>query len=166
MPRLRLAPPCSHARSRVAVAELGCVSRLSAPTVNESHEDRTVEIRSSRRRRSLRFHSRSGDYFIASIEGDGPQASVRVWGYTDCNLLVDLFESIATDWRGWQGKRTWASIEGEFRIAVSTTSTGTVTIAVELAHNDGEDDWRLTIPVFSEAGQLESIARQVAAFFR
>ena len=29
MPRLRLAPPCSHARSRVAVAELGVVRRHS-----------------------------------------------------------------------------------------------------------------------------------------
>ena len=113
----------------------------------------------------MRFHSRNGDYFIASIDGDGPQAAVRVWGYTDCELLVDLFESIARDWRGWQGERTWSSIEGEFHIAVSTTSTGRVTIAVQLAHNDGEDGWRLTIPVFAEAGQLESIARHVAAFF-
>ena len=134
--------------------------------MNESHEDRCVEIRASRGRRCLRFHSRDGDYFMASIEGDGAQASVRVWGYTDCDLLVDLFESIARDWQGWRGERTWASIEGEFSIAVSTTSRGTVTIAVELRHNDGEDDWRLTIPVFTEAGQLESIARQVAAFFR
>ena len=133
--------------------------------MNESHEDHSVEIRSSRGTRSLRFHSRNGDYFIASIDGDGPQAAVRVWGYTDCELLVDLFESIARDWRGWQGERTWSSIEGEFHIAVSTTSTGRVTIAVQLAHNDGEDGWRLTIPVFAEAGQLESIARHVAAFF-
>ena len=102
---------------------------------------------------------------MASIEGDGPQASVRVWGYTDCDLLVDLFESVARDWRGWQGERAWASIEGEFRIGVSTNSTGKVTIAVQLSCDDGEDNWRLTIPVFSEAGQLEGIARQVATFF-
>jgi hypothetical protein len=133
--------------------------------VNEGHEDRSVEIRSSRGTRILRLHSRSDDYFRASVEGDGPQASVRVWGYSDCTLLVDLFESIARDWRGWQGERTWASIEGEFRIGISTTSTGRVTIAVQLSHNDGEDDWRLTVPIFSEAGQLEGIARRVGAFF-
>ena len=33
MPRLRLAPPCSHARSRVAVAELGVVRRLATSLV-------------------------------------------------------------------------------------------------------------------------------------
>jgi len=141
------------------------VSDFLTSPVNESHEDRAVEIRSSRGGRGLKFHSRSGDYFLASVEGDGPQATVRVWGYTDCDLLVDLFESIARDWRGWQGERTWKSIEGEFRIAVSSKSTGQVTFAVQLRHYDGEDDWRLSVPVFSEAGQLESIARHVAAFF-
>ena len=34
MPRLRLAPPCSRARSRVAVAELGVVRRLRAHCMN------------------------------------------------------------------------------------------------------------------------------------
>ena len=133
--------------------------------MNEGQQEGSIEIRSSSGRRSLRFHSRSGDYFVASIEGDGPQAFVRVWGYTDCSLLVDLFASIAHDWRGWQGERTWASIEGEFRITATTTSTGRVTLMVALTHTDGEDDWRLTVPVFAEAGQLEGIARQVASFF-
>jgi len=133
--------------------------------VTERPDDSSIEIRSSSGRRSLRFHSRSGDYFVASIEGDGPQASARVWGYTDCHLLVDLFASIARDWQGWQGERTWASIEGEFRITITTTRLGRVTLMVYLAHTDGEDDWRLTVPIFTEAGQLEAIARRCASFF-
>src|SRR6218665_2918282 len=133
--------------------------------MSESNDSREVVIRSSRGRRSLRLHSPNRDEFVASIEGDGPQASIRVWGYTDGELLVDLFQSVARAWRGWPGKRTWASIEGEFSVAISTTNLGAVTIAVELAHRDGLDDWRLAIPIFAEAGQLESIARQVAAFF-
>ena len=36
MPRLRLAPPCSHARSQVAVAELGFVRRFHPSTMNVS----------------------------------------------------------------------------------------------------------------------------------
>ena len=51
-------------------------------------------------------------------------------------------------------------------VAASTTKAGKVTLAVALAHNDVEDDWRLTVPVFTEAGQLERIAREVASFFR
>lgn len=134
--------------------------------MNDADDDLSVEIRSCHGRRSLRFHRRRGDYFHASVEGDGPRASVRIWGYTDCHLLVDLFESIAHDWRGWERERSWSSIEGEFSIAASTTKAGKVTLAVALTHNDGEDDWRLTVPIFTEAGQLERIAREVVSFFR
>ena len=153
---------------RAAGVELLVVGDATPRPVNEDLESRFVEIHSFRGRRSLRFHSCIGNSFTASIDGDEPRASIRIGGYTDCGLLVDLFESIARDWRGWQGERTWASVEGiggKFSIAVSTTRTGKVTIVVELANNDG-DDWRLSIPIFTEAGQLEDIARQVAAFFR
>jgi hypothetical protein len=134
--------------------------------MNESNEARSVEIRSTKGRRILRFHNHSGDYFTASIEGDNLKASRRVWGYTDCEFLVQLFEGMARDWKGWQGERNWESIEGELKIAVSMRITGQVTIAVALRHFDGEDDWRLDVPVFTEAGQLESIAHEVASFFR
>ncbi len=133
--------------------------------MDDVHDDPSMEIRSCHGRRGLRFHSRRGDYFHASVEGDGPSASVRVWGYTDCHLLVDLFESIAHDWRGWQGERSWSSIEDEFRIGATTDKAGHVTLSVVLAHCDGMDDWRLSVPVFTEAGQLEKIAREVARFF-
>ena len=139
---------------------------IKSLTVNDIDDDRSVEIRSCQGRRCLRFHDHRGDDFVVSVLGDGPEASIRVWGYTDCDLLVDLFESISLDWRGWQGDRSWSSIEGEFRIAASTTKAGKITLAIELANNDGEDDWRLSVPIFTEAGQLERIAREIAAFFR
>ena len=134
--------------------------------MNESHEDRCIEIRSSRGRRSLRLHSRSGDYFTASIEGDGVQATKSIWGYTDCELLVQLFESIARDWTGWQGERAWESIEHDLRLVITSRSTGQITIRVTLRDYHEEQDWQLAIPIFTEAGQLDGIARQAAAFFR
>jgi hypothetical protein len=139
---------------------------VSMLTVNGVDDDPSVEIPSCDGRRSLRFHSRRGDYFDASVEGDGPRASVRVWGYTDCDFLVDLFESLARDWRGWEGERSWSSIEGEFSIAAGTTKAGHVTLALTLRHNDFKDHWRLDVSVFTEAGQLERIAREIATFFR
>jgi len=152
------------ARLLAAVAEFGS-RRHYAHLVKQGFEDSGIEIRSSDGRRSLRFHSRSGDYFVASVEGDGPLAALRVWGYVDCHLLVDLFASLSHDWQGWQGERTWASIEGEFRIIATTTRTGRVTLMVELTHTDGTDDWRVSVPIFAEAGQLDSIAHRVASFF-
>ena len=31
---------------------------------------------------------------------------------------------------------------------------------------DFDEDWQLSIPIFAEAGQLDGLARQAAAFFR
>lgn len=129
----------------------------------EDHLGGSVEIPSRDGARCLSFLRREGDYFAVSIERGNPQASVRVWGYTDCDLLVDLFASMARDWRGWEGKRDWASIEGEFRISASTTRTGVVTLRIELRQYD--DEWEVSVPVIVEAGQLESIAFRVANFF-
>lgn len=99
------------------------------------------------------------------IEGDGPQASKSIWGFTDCWLLVDLFDSVARDWQGWPGERTWQSIEGDLRVAFTSRSTGQITLSVNLRNNSGEDDWQISAPIFLEAGQLERIAIQVATFF-
>ena len=49
IPRLRLAPPCSRARLRAAVAELGVVRRFLAHPVNESQSSRSQAWSPSRR---------------------------------------------------------------------------------------------------------------------
>lgn len=82
------------------------------------------EIRSCRGTRSLRFHNRNGDYFAASIDGPSPQATKCIYGYTDCEFLVQLFELIASDWKGWERERTWESIEHDLRLAITSRSTG------------------------------------------
>ena len=40
----------------------------------------------------------------------------RVWGYTDCELLVQLFEFTAAYWKGWVGSEECASVEGDFAL--------------------------------------------------
>ena len=125
----------------------------------------SVEIRSTRGKRCFRLHDRDGDYFIATVEGDGLRGSKGVYSYTDGNHLVNLFRSIAKDWRGWEGERCWESIEGDLRIAIRSSRTGEITMRITLQSEGGYDDWRLEAPIFTEAGQLESIAHQVALFF-
>ena len=40
----------------------------------------------------------------------------RVWGYTDRELLVQLFEFMAAYWKGWVGSEEFASVEGDFAL--------------------------------------------------
>lgn len=134
--------------------------------MNEHMDNRRVEIKSSLGKRSLHLHDHEGDYFSVTIDGDGPRATKRIWGFTDCEFLSQLFDSLAEDWRGWQGERAWKSIESDLEITARSRSTGQITISISLRNQDGSDDWKLSAPIFTEAGQLENIARQVRAFFK
>ena len=51
----------------------------------------------------LIFTGKDSDYFTVCYESSRLSLSKRVWGFTDCELLVQLFEFIADNWKGWEG---------------------------------------------------------------
>ena len=124
-----------------------------------------VTIKSSRDRRCLVFSDHAGDYFTATITGDPVSATKKVWGYTDTQFLVEMFEGIARDWTGWEGERAFESIEGDFRVAATSDRLGPVVLTVSLRSNDLDDHWWAEAPIFLDAGSLDAVARQVDAFF-
>jgi hypothetical protein len=124
----------------------------------------SVTIKSAKGRRSLIFSNRSGDYFDVELAGDAVSAKKRVWGYTDTDFLAGLFESIARDWKGWDGERQWAAIEGDLSISASSDKLGHIRLAVVIRNNDLEDDWQLDVPIFLDAGGLDNIASNVRRF--
>ena len=76
----------------------------------------STTIKSSNSSATLTLCKKDGDYFNVIFDSLAVKSNIRVWGYTDCGLLVDLFKFIAKEWRGWKGKKEWFSIEGEFCI--------------------------------------------------
>jgi uncharacterized protein DUF6228 len=76
-------------------------------------------------------------------------------GRTSENLR-DFLAGLAKDWRGWQGARTWTSMEGEMTLEASHDGLGHVTIAVTLrrAERPGDPDaWSARIVLTLEAGE-------------
>jgi hypothetical protein len=78
--------------------------------------------------------------------------------------LATLFESLAKDWRGWEGRRGWASIEGEFKLYATHDGLGTVELVVILAQRDRTTglDWSASGSLRLDAGELRDIAREAA----
>jgi hypothetical protein len=67
-----------------------------------------VLIKSTDSAATLVLSDKLGDYFTASYQSPDLCASATIWGdYTECKALVNLFESIAKDWQGWEGERAW-----------------------------------------------------------
>lgn len=113
----------------------------------------------------LTFSDTEGDYFTAAYDSPDLRVSKRVWGYTDCELLVDLFRSMALDWKGWDGERRWSSVEGEFTVAGTSDRLGHIKLALRFVQFEGREPWKAEPVLNVEAGQLDAIAENVRRFF-
>lgn len=113
----------------------------------------------------MTFSNRNGDYFDAELAGDSISAKKGIWGYTDTAFLIDLFDSFARDWKGWEGARHWAAIEGDLDLTATSDTLGHIRLDVILCNNNPEDDWKVDAPVYLDAGGLEALASKVRTFF-
>ena len=126
-----------------------------------------MEIKSAESDTNLRFSDIQGDYFLASLAGHNFSATVRVWAYTDPHGLDNLFQTMATSWRGWDGEKKWSSIEGEFAISCTHDKLGHIMFDIEMKQDFGTPEtWHLKVHIVVEAGQLEAIAKEAKKFFR
>ena len=124
-----------------------------------------VRIKSADTAATLAFSAKDGDYFIASYESPALRASIRVYGYTDCEALVELFESMSRDWKGWEGERNWVSLEGEFGFSCTSDGKGHVALKLGFAQMYDPEPWRAQSTLNLEAGLLDSVATSVRKFF-
>jgi len=79
--------------------------------------------------------------------------------------LAAFFEELAGSWRGWQGERTYESIEHDLRI--TATHDGHVRLKIRPCRSTGPDGWTVEATLRLDAGeQLSQAARDIAALVR
>jgi uncharacterized protein DUF6228 len=126
----------------------------------------TFSIKSSCSDREFRFLSIEGEYFTVEFTSKAVAAKRRVWAYTDGNLLVKMFESMASAINGWQGQVEWSSIEGERTLTCLCDKLGHVHVDVDLKDDaNGGERWSVSSRIQSELGQLPRIASDARRFF-
>lgn len=104
----------------------------------------------------------SHDYFIAELRGLNIVAHARVVTYMS-HGLAELFADMATNWKGWNGSKTWASLEGELDLAAEMDKGGHVSLTVRLREG-APAAWTVTVELLIEAGQLDTLARSARSF--
>jgi hypothetical protein len=118
----------------------------------------------------LEFSSRevsssgSFDFYSVTVSSTGLKASLRIDAYWE-DGLIEFFNEIARDWKGWIGKKEWESIERSLALSAIADRAGHTYLTVELQVPD-IDGWYARAVLTLEAGQLEQIARDVERFFR
>ncbi|AIG79137.1 Hypothetical protein AJAP_31575 [Amycolatopsis japonica] len=114
------------------------------------------------------FDDGAPQYLLAELRLQGLSASVQVvhhyaTGFAD---LAEFFQQHVNDWRGWDGVRTWESLERDLKIDASH-QYGHVQLRVTIQRFQpdwGNDGWPATGDLTIEPGeQLSQIAQEVKA---
>jgi hypothetical protein len=96
---------------------------------------------------------------VAGLDGPGLSASVAAYDDRYGELAV-FFEALADSWWGWEGERSFCSLEGEFEI--TARHDGHVRLAIRLRRVDGPGLWTLHADVTVDPGEdMAAAARDV-----
>lgn len=63
------------------------------------------------------------DSFLVEVKAYDLRAEARASTFMAADL-GQFFTSLAKDWKGWRGERTWATLEGEFELTATTDPLG------------------------------------------
>ena len=90
------------------------------------------------------------------LSRQGLHAETWVWAHQRPGLdgLADYFAEMSDDWRGWDGERTWASVQGELQLT-SRHEGGHIAIDVVL---DREITWTVSTELAIEPGEQLTVA--------
>jgi hypothetical protein len=77
--------------------------------------------------------------------------------------LADLFAYFAENWKGWEGSKSWNSLEGELSREAHSDKLGHVYMTVTLCEGSPAH-WRLRAELVLEAGMLPNRAARAGQF--
>ena len=124
-----------------------------------------LSICSASSAREVVFSNRDGEFFTVDLIGS-PSATMRVSTYTDDLGLNNLFIKLGRMNKPWSKPLRWESLEGEFSISASCSSTGVVLFDFALLDLPGHpEESRLTFGLETEFGQLSELATESNSFF-
>ena len=109
--------------------------------------------------------SDSLDYLRVCLECGSLRAEASVYRHHEDGFddLADFFGELERDWRGWDGVRTWTSLEGDLRLRAR--HRGRIELSVELRYPVGVPEWSVTAHLSIEPGeQLSRVVAELRAF--
>jgi hypothetical protein len=90
-------------------------------------------------------------------------AATQVYLLGGCDGLDGFWRELARDWRGWEGTRSWRSLEGDLELSATSDRLGHVELEVRL--DEGFPfQWRVCGMIALEVGQLDGIAAAAQTF--
>jgi hypothetical protein len=127
--------------------------------------EHSAAIKSAHDGTTLELSNRAGDYYRVGLSGPHFHGACQVYCGEPRPQPDKFFRDLAADWRGWQGKREWSSLEGELKFSATCDSSGHTSLSVQLRSGPYPLNWSLSAVLLIEAGSLEGIASEIQRFF-
>ena len=104
--------------------------------------------------------SHIAESFLIEVKAYDVRAEARASTFM-AEDLGKFFQSMADDWRGWKGPRSWGTLENEFELTATSDRLGHVRLEFVLRKPHTGFQWELRGALELEAGQLDRIAQDV-----
>ncbi|MET4539524.1 hypothetical protein ABIE37_001296 [Arthrobacter bambusae] len=91
------------------------------------------------------------DYVVVTANLEGLRVSKRVYDFDRWSPLLSYFEELANNWRGWNGDKTFDSLEGDFRL--SAKHDGHVRVSFELEETYPPNPWAAKGQIVLDPGE-------------
>jgi len=105
----------------------------------------------------------SADQLRVALVAPGIRAEIDVYVFREFGALVALFDSMEDSWRGWEGERSWASLEGELTLrARHVGSAIEIVVGMRSMFPPVDGEWSVRAELRVEVGaQLSAIVRDL-----
>ena len=91
--------------------------------------------------------------FTVELEDAGLSARTAVRTILGQSCLTAFLAEVAESWRGWDGTKTWRSLEGDLHLRVEHDGVGAVTFEFEVRDSPYDDRWTASVCISLHAGQ-------------
>ncbi len=100
----------------------------------------------------------------ASVEVEGLQATEKVNAhYATCmDDLIAFFDDLAAHWQGWDGTKSYESLERNLRLTARVDGTGHVLLTIELKSDHIDHHWAVSTQIRTEPGAQMTEAAEKA----
>jgi hypothetical protein len=90
----------------------------------------------------------------AAVQVEDAAATSRIaanyaLGFDD---LVEFLSDLADSWKGWEGEKSWSSLEDDLAITARFKGFGRVVLTVELQGPSSPYDWTLSASITTDPG--------------
>ncbi len=119
--------------------------------------------------RELLLSGYDGDFITVTLNTYDKSfvATKRIYLHSKGPELVRLFDDMAAEMGGWQGRKEFRSTGDDLRMEATADRMGHIQLRTTVSNDvpPPDDQWQVSVSIWLEAGGMDFLARRMKRFF-